>query len=425
MNHREHRLAIGDLGPTYRVQSEKMPMERSTATVVGLGPRIRYQVARTWRARGIVRLAVVGLLASLSLAGCAGAATVSHSGSMLVARDQHTATLLLDGRVLIVGGRSSDVDDSSGLASAEIYDPKAHTFTATGSMTTLRTGHTATLLADGRVLITGGEDASNPPNELASAELFDPKTGAFGPTGSMSKPRAAHTATLLKDGRVLITDDFGTSADLYDPKTGKFTPTGSMSTPRHSYTATLLSDGRVLITGGDDENFNPMPSAELYDPGSGTFTATGSMTSAREAHSATLLEDGRVLIAGGDVRLNHILDTAEIYDPATGAFEQTGSMVVARESHTATLLVDGRVLLAGGSGLPSDPNGPIVASAERYDPSTGKFSATGNMSIPRYQDTATLLADGRVVIAGGSSLKNVLASAEIYDPNTGSFGPAN
>jgi hypothetical protein len=401
-----------------------MPMKHRTATLVTRGPRRRHQVSRARQPEGNARLAFVAVLVGLTLAGCSGAATVSHTGSMLAARDQHTATLLADGRVLITGGRPGDINSPS-LASAEIYDPKAGTFTATGSMTTPRSFHTATLLSDGRVLIAGGEDASNPPNDLASAELFDLKAGTFSPTGSMGKPRSGQSATLLKDGRVLLIDDFGTSADLYDPKTGVFTPTGPMSRSRHSYTATLLSDGRVLITGGDDENFNPMRSAELYDPGSGTFMSTGSMTTPRDAHSATLLKDGRVLIAGGDVTLNHILATAELYDPATGAFAQTGSMVAARDSHTATLLSGGRVLLAGGSGQTSDPNGLIVASAELYDPNTGTFSATGSMSMPRYQDTATLLADGRVLVAGGSSLKKTLASAEVYNPNSGTFGPAD
>jgi hypothetical protein len=215
-----------------------------------------------------------------------------------------------------------------------------------------RAGHTATLLRDGGVLIVGDYDRSF--DSHASAELYDPTTGQFVPTGSPVNLRYGHTATLLQDGRVLLVGGSGTgayndptpaSAELYDPTTGKFILTGSMTVRRWSgHTATLLKDGRVLIEGGNASAVQevPLASAELYDPKTGRFSTTGSMAVARDTQSATLLLDGRVLVVGGD---DH---TAELYAPKTGQFGETGSTLVSRGGETATLLLDGRVLIAGG-----------------------------------------------------------------------------
>ena len=256
-------------------------------------------------------------------------------------------------------------------------------------MTSPRYAHTATLLLDGRVLITGGDDMFRHP--IASAELYDPKTGTFSPTGSMKAARSFHVATLLADGRVLVTggSPFGmhaaaghflTTAEVYDPKTGKFSPTGSMATERASHTATMLADGRVLITGGaastaSDAGSLSQASAELYDPKTGTFSPTGSMSVARTFQEATLLADGRVLVTGGSADGwgydGHYYAEAEIYDPKTGTFTATGPMADTLVSHTATLLPDGRVLIAGGYDGVTD-----LTTAELYDPKTGTFSLT-------------------------------------------------
>jgi WD40 repeat protein len=269
-----------------------------------------------------------------------------------------TATLLVDGRVLITGGMD---------ASAELYDPATGRFSFTGLMSSEHEYGTATRLKDGRVLVAGGDDLSG---LLATAELYDPATGKFSPTGSMASPREFDTATLLPDGRVLIVGGDGSSAqaqptaaaELYDPASGKFSPTGSMMTPRAFHTATLLPDGQVLLAGGEnDSGFNS--SAELYDPSSGTFSPTGSMSSARQNQVATLLADGRVLVAGGDVGTGNRLVSAELYDPATGQFSPTGNMTTARVNPTATTLLDGRVLIVGGVAL-ADPS----YGAELYVP---------------------------------------------------------
>jgi hypothetical protein len=350
--------------------------------------------------------------------------TFSPTGSMTEARVYDTATLLTDGSVLVTGGTVPEGTDAVPVSSAELYGPKTGAFTATGSMDTSRTSQTATLLPNGRVLVAGGYGGCNASicNTLASAELYDPATGTFSPTGSMATPREDQTATLLSDGQVLITGggepgniSFA-SAELYNPATGAFTATGSMATARAGDTATLLTDGRVLIAGGQGPTAGDvLASAELYDPATGTFSPTGSMATARSDQTATLLSDGRVLIAGGG-DTSGALASAELYDPTTGTFSPTGSMTTASEYHTATLLPSGRVLIAGGEG--NGTGDVVLASAELYDPTTGTFSPTGSMTAVCTAQTATLLSDGRVLLAGGGDpyAGSTLASAELYQP---------
>ncbi len=346
------------------------------------------------------------------------------TGSMSVFRDIHTATLLPDGQVLVAGGGYSVSAGFDALAevvldSAELYDPATGRFSPTGSMETPRLEQTATLLPSGLVLIAGGWDDTV---TLGSAELYDPATGTFSATGSLSVARSGATATLLADGLVLIAGGIGsnrfgvTSAELYDPANGTFSATGAMASVRTGATATLLPDGQVLIAGGQvpgsDTGSGILASAELYDPATGTFRSTGAMTTSRVGFTATLLDDGQVLVTGGATAAesSRSLATAELYNPATGTFALTGPMSVHRVRQTATLLPDGRVLVAGGDDtLISGP----PDSADIYDPGTGTFTRTGPMTDAPRGHTATLLLDGSVLIAGGNGGGK---SAQVYQP---------
>jgi hypothetical protein len=333
----------------------------------------------------------------------------SPTGSLQTQRFEHTATLLTTGKVLVVGGLSRDSFSFSGtLASAELYDSSSGSFSSSaGTLNTARFGQTATLLSDGRVLLAGGTDVSG--TVLASAELYNPSSDTFSLAASdMQSSREGHTATLLNDGsgKVLITggrDASGTflaSAELFDPKSNTFSATtGSMQSARQGHTATLLKTGKVLIAGGSDAA-GELDTAELYDPATETFTPTTmNMNAARADHTATLLQDGRVLIVGGG--------SAEIYDPSADTFTSIGSLPfpAGQAAFTAVLRNDGTVLISGGVAkilrrgcLPLRES---VDSSLLYDPASGSFTQTGNLSPARANHTATLLPNGQVLIVGG------------------------
>jgi hypothetical protein len=289
--------------------------------------------------------------------------------------------------------------------------------TASAQMLQPRSGHTATLLPDGKILIAGGMRRNQ--DFYRSAELYDPATHSFRPTGEMSIARVGHTATLLRSGKVLIAGGWighgcTDSAELYDPATGKFTVISSMKAARGNPIATLLPDGNVLITGGaDHDSPGGVASAEIFHASTLTFEAVGPMHEARVSHTATLLNDGRVLIVGG--RGDRVTASAELFDPKTRQFTLTGNLVTARYKHTAGLLPDGRVLIAGGSDE-RDWHGNL-SSAEIYDPRTGKFMPTTSLHDSRFKlpESAVQLASGQLLIAGGSR------EVEIYDPASNKF----
>jgi Kelch motif/Galactose oxidase, central domain len=361
--------------------------------------------------------------------------TWTGAAFMVSARTWHTATLLADGRVLVAGGQSTGSQDSA-LSSAEIYDPSTRTWTSTANMSTPRTGHTATRLADGRVLVAGGNSWLPTPGDLVqqgphavslnSAELYDPASATWSTTGSMHAPYSLAAAVLLSDGRVLMVA--GGNAELYDAATGTWVVTASMITPRDGEVLALLQDGRVLAAGGfDGTGNNPdeyvTASAEIYDPVTGTWSATGSMTAPRDRAAASLLPDGRVLVSGGWNPYSTPREyptTAEIFDPATGRWTTTGSISTPRYDFSSTRLANGDVLIAGGIDLSSSPGfGYDVAlvSCELYNPAAQTWSDTASMINARAFQTATLLNDGTVLLVGGqSSASAALSSAELFDP---------
>jgi len=212
---------------------------------------------------------------------------------------------------------------------------------------------------------------------------------------------------------------------------GTFGSTGKMTVPRIGHTATLLQNGKVLICGGGSEHSSlatVWPSAELYDPVTGTFVATGNMTTSRWYHTATLLPDGKVLIAGGTANSNangvSVERSAELYDPDTGTFSATTDMTTARMYHAATLLNDGRVLIAGGLGILVGVNG-FLASSEVYDPVAGAFTRSGDMTHQRVGPTAALLPNGKVLVAAGhGSDDGPIPDIEAYDPASSAFSAA-
>ncbi|WP_437615149.1 kelch repeat-containing protein [Sorangium sp. So ce834] len=352
---------------------------------------------------------------------------------MLTARAAHTATLLPNGRVLIAGGVGPD----GALNGAELFDPTSRTWLAVRSMAAARRDHAATLLPDGRVLVTGG---GGPGGSLDGAEVFDPGAGKWLSLQSMQRSRAEHTATLLSDGQVLVAGGSERDADgslraaiddaeLLDPDAGLWRSLDPLRTARYSHTATLLPDGRVLVAGGDAIGGGAsrgrfLDSAEVLDPDSGTWRVVGLMRQARGSHTATLLQDGRVLVAGGDEDLDaslgetRSLSHAELFDPDSGTWRVVGPMHTARDQHTATLLDDGKVLVAGGR-----DEGRILDSAELFDPASERWVLVAPMREPRYAHTATLLPNGQVLVAGGSGPEGVLHGAEVFDPATGAWLP--
>lgn len=342
-------------------------------------------------------------------------------GSMRTPRSGHTATLLDDGKVLLLGGG----------AEPEVFDPADASFVPTGDMVVPRNGSTAVKLRDGRVLVAGGPGPSPKENGDLHAEIYDPVTGAFQLTGSLHEYHDRPTATLLADGRVLFAGGAGPTrngqalngTEVFDPGTSSFTVVGPMSA-RAQHAAVLLPSGEVLIVGGrngyrpdsaDDSPWDPT-FAELFDPVSGTFRRSADMGTTRIDPAVTLLRDGRVLVLGGfgdDLQNLHEQPVhpayAQVYDRASQQFTTLGLPRLAETQFTMTLLPDGKVMLIGGTRA-----GKAVDAVRLIDPMQRRLFEVGHLMTPRTNHTTTLLHDGRVLVIGGTDAGgNVLATAEI------------
>lgn len=317
-----------------------------------------------------------------------------------IGRSYHTATLLADGRVLIVGGLTS----TGRTATAELYNPQTKTFTLTGSMLDGRSAHAATRLNDGTVLITGASTRDWP-----YAELYNPTNSQFSAVGNVNLPHVHHTSTLLTNGTVLIAGSWywpENGAEIYLPATRSFTNTGSMKSGGYFHRAILLDEGNVLVAGGNVWGSGGW--ADLYDPVAGSFTALGPLTYWRHWCGVEKLADGQVLLASGN--------TADVYAPATRTFVTLTNRMHAQHGFaTAHRLPDGKVLVAGSSSM-----------AELFDPASASFQRTAEMQVARNYFTATPLPDGTILFVGGESAASgaQLASTEIYDPARTKAPPA-
>ncbi len=362
------------------------------------------------------------LVVALNAFAFAASGTWASTGSMLSARDGHTATLLANGKVLVAGGTNSGV----ALTSAELYNRMTGTWASTGSMHVGRTLARAVLFSNGKVLVVGGCINDCLSATTNSAELYNPISGAFTVTGSMVQARAEFAITLLANGQVLVAggcaayDANGCSsttnkAEIYNPATGKWTATTALRAGRHAMNATLLSSGKVLVAGGATAASDALNSTEIYDPTAKTWTLGNKMVQARSDYASIMLGTGKILFIGGENINGVSISNSELYNPSTGTFAATGNMTATREEHTAVLLANGNVLVSGGNKKTLTTQTPL-ASAELYTPTTGKWTATGSMSNARAGHTSTVLTTGNVLNAGGSDAVNELNSAEQYTP---------
>ena len=301
---------------------------------------------------------------------------------------------------------------------------------AAASLETARYSHTATLLSNGKVLVAGGVSI----RYLSTTELYDPATNAWSAGGTFAAFQPMHTATILLDGKVLIAGghdgrDPVANAQLYDPATNAWTVAGALVTRRATHTATLLPNGKVLVAGGYDVGERRLASVELYDPATNVWTAAGALSTTRSGHTATLLANGKVLIVGGHLTMatggslgvvapTFIAADPELYDPTTNTSTAAGTLAQGPYAyHSATLLPDGKVLVAGGA-----TGNDYTASAELYDPATNTWTTAGSLAAVRYLHTATLLPNGKVLVAGGATAgSDFTANAELYDPLTNSW----
>lgn len=348
----------------------------------------------------------------------------------------NTIVSLTSGKVLLTTGYGA-YDNGNGLSNAAaLYNPTNNTWSAAANLVGERYRHTTTLLASGKVLMTGGGALYQlPPGGSTEAgwykswqfaDIYDPASDTWNAAANLGTARYYHTATLLQSGKVLVVDGWGgagplASAELYDPKTNMWAYAASPQIHRYVHTATLLTSGKVLIVGGTDAAGGAL-AAEIYDPSNDTWSSAGSPAAPRIYHTATMLLSGKVLVVG-DTTLGAPSST-ELYDPASNTWSHAARLNIARQRHSATLLLDGKVLVAGGlvAGATTTSSIP-TASAELYDPASDTWSPAASLGTARYKHVATLLPSGQAVIAGGIDNGNaLLANAERFEPQAVAAG---
>ena len=331
-------------------------------------------------------------------------------------RGTTSAVTLRDGKVLVAGGGVGAIP----VVAAELFDPASGQWRPTGSLNEARRGHGAALLADGRVLVAGGRNAEGDPS--ASVEIYDPAAGTWAVAAPMGVSRIGHSVTTLADGRVLVTGGTtaGTgaagggqtinperSAEIFDPRTGAWRTTQTMSTGRFEHTATSLADGKVLIVGGqgpgEGGRLTSLATAELYDPAADTFVGTSSLAEGRTNHAAVLLSDrSTVLVVGGVGSVEVSLASAELYDARSGSWSRVNPLTEHRTGATATLMADSRVLVAGGESYTRGQRRSL-RKGEVFDPQNREWRSAGDMACPRSEQAAVLLGDGTVLVVAGDA----------------------
>ncbi|MER7536718.1 kelch repeat-containing protein [Streptomyces sp. NPDC097704] len=363
------------------------------------------------------------------------------------AQPSDAAAVLRDDEVLIAGGEDGRRLPTDGSMALTV---STGVWTSTPPLRQARRLHTLTRLENGQILAVGGIGAGPgvPPVGLATAELYDPAGGGWVPVGGLSEGRFSHSATALKDGRLLVAggctarDDHSLrtlrTAELYDPGTRRWTPVRApMTDARFGHPAVRFDDGRVLLVGGalavGRGSYAPLGHCELFHPGDATWTPTGTLATARKGHQATLLLGGGVLVTGGDMRGFRDEDwaydpysqwTTERYDPAAGTWSADTDMPWGRSHHRAVRLKSGAVLVLGGTDDSSLAVG--YQNAVLYDPGARAWSDEFPMSEGRWAPAALALPDGRVLVLGGLTHSGaaapvpgedqVTAATEIYTP---------
>jgi N-acetylneuraminic acid mutarotase len=372
------------------------------------------------RKRTIIGVAV--LVVAVNASSFAANGTWTPTASVHTPRDGHTATLLPNRNVVIAGGENNN----QALNPSEVYSPTFGLWTRSGNLNVARANAGAVLLPNGAVLIAGGCVSDCLGATTATSELYSSLNGKWTETGAMATARTYFSLVLLRSGEVLVAggctglnangcSGVTSKAEIYNPSTGTWTATGSMTTARGNITATLLHNGEVLVAGGINAAGDPLGTAELYNPVTGKWTATGRMITARDEHTATLLATGNVLVVGGEDASGLTTTKTELYNPSTGKWTETGNLNTSGLEHTATTLMNGEVLITGGANVTANTT-TVLSSAELYNPATGKWTKTESMSVARVGHTATLLTSGKVLATSGSDANNDWTSAELYHP---------